>query len=165
MIGDRTDPGSDETHHGVADGLAHAPHLPIPPFVDGESNHVRSNSHHLGGCGRSIIEVHPVTQPTQRSPRRCAGHLGEILLFHTEGWVGEAMGEIPVVGDQDETFCVHVETTDRKDPWRVRDELDHRGSPLGVVSGGHHSPWLVAEVMHVPRGGGDDHAIDCDLYR
>ena len=35
-LGQRPDPGADEARDRVADGLAHAPHLAVPAFVDGD---------------------------------------------------------------------------------------------------------------------------------
>src|SRR3954447_10533024 len=48
MVRDRPDARSHEPNDRVADGLAHAPHLTVPPFVDGDAQLVGGQHGDLG---------------------------------------------------------------------------------------------------------------------
>ena len=57
------------------------------------------------------------------------------------------MRELTVIGQQEKPLGVSVEAPDRKHPGFVGHQPDDGGSPLRIVSRGHHPGGLVQEVV------------------
>ena len=103
--------------HRVADGLAHAPHLAVAALVDREPQQRRGGT--SATCAGAVI---PSSSSTPSRSRRSAPgdgralDLGEVLLLDAERRVGEAVGEVAVVGEQQQALGVGVEAADREHP-------------------------------------------------
>ena len=91
---------------------------------------------HLAGAVMPSSRSHPQAQPAQRPGGGDAVHLGEVLLLDPEGGMGEALGQLAVVGEEQQALGVGVEAPDREDAGLVGHEVDHRGPTVGVVA-----PW------------------------
>ena len=71
----------------------------------GSSSSIRSapTQAHAGGRGAAILELHPVAQASQALlPDRPAADLRAVGLRHPEARVGQPVGELAVVGQQDQ---------------------------------------------------------------
>src|SRR5665213_1537399 len=98
---------------GVADRLAHAPYLAVATLVDRQLDHVRL--HAAGTCGRcgTVLEPHAAAQGAQGAvPHRAAAELRAVGLRHLEARVGQPVGELAVVREEDQPARVGVEATD-----------------------------------------------------
>ena len=93
---------------------------------------------------------------------RLARHLDQVLLLDAEGRVGEPVGEVAVVGEEQETLGVGVEAADGEHARLVGHELDDRAPALRIVRRGHHPGRLVEEVVHEVGGGRYPDAVDLD---
>ena len=86
--------------HGMTDRLAHPPHLAVAALVDGELD--RPRRHERRRCAGAVTPSSSSTPSRRR--RSAAGEgraldLGEVLLLHAERRMGQAVGEIAVVGE------------------------------------------------------------------
>jgi len=59
-------------------------------------------------------------------------HLGEVLLVHPVGGVGESLGQVAVVREEQQPLGVEVQSAHGEDPGLGGDELEHGGATLGV---------------------------------
>ena len=114
-LGDGPDAGAHQAHHRMADRLAHAPHLAVAALVDGDAAERGAHERHLGRRGQAVVELDALAQPAHAPRRRRALHLDQVLLLHAEAGVGEAMGQVAVVGEQQQALGVGVEAADRED--------------------------------------------------
>jgi hypothetical protein len=114
-------------------------------------------------CRRAVVEVHSSAQnPTQR-PRYRAGHFGQIGFEHPVGGVHQPVRQVPVVGQQQQTLGIRVETADVKQALRpVGHIVADTGSAAVVGHRGVHATRLVQrQVLHVGTQL-QPHAIDVD---
>ena len=74
----------------------------------------------LRGRGHAVLELDPLTKRAHRCRRRAAGDLGEVLLLDAEGRVGQAVGEVAVVGEQQQALGVGIEPPHREHPRLAR---------------------------------------------
>jgi hypothetical protein len=116
--------------HRVADRLAHAPHLTVAALVDGEAHQPGLDRATLAGAVIPSSSSTP-SRSRRRAPRGRALDVGQVLLVHAERRVGEAVGQVAVVGEQQQALGVGVEATDREDPRLVGHHLEHGGTALG----------------------------------
>ena len=128
----------------------HPADLPILAFIEDHLEHgtlfvLRADVHPLGmhlPFGQGDATANFVEQFLGRHAR----HLHEIFLFHSIPRMGEEVGQRPVVGDEDQPFAHAVEPADGKQSLLTRHEVDHAGSAVGIVVGGHHAHRLVEHV-------------------
>ena len=76
--------------------------------------------------------------------------------------MGEAIGEIAVVGEEEQALGVGVETPHREHPRLGRHQRDDGGTALGVAGRRHHAAGLVEEVVDEVVAGRHRHAVDFD---
>ena len=69
---------------------------------------------HLGRRGASVVELDALAEAAERAAVRLALDLDEVLLVHAEARVGEAVGEVAVVGEEQQALGVGVEPADRE---------------------------------------------------
>ena len=76
--------------------------------------------------------------------------------------MGQPVGQVAVVGQQQEAFAVGVEAADREHS-RVRgDHVDDRRAAVGVSRSGDDPGRLVQQVMDEAGLGADRRAVDLD---
>ena len=102
--------------HFETDGFAHAPHLMEPPLVDPHVERrpqwVRGDDAHLGW--RSPLarpERDPGTEPRDLLGTRQSVDAHAIALFHSVARMHEVMREFAIVGDEQQSAGVGVEST------------------------------------------------------
>ena len=91
-----------------------------------------------------VVELDALAQPPQGAARRRALDLGQVLLLDAEDGMGEPVGELAVVGEQQQPLGVGVEAADREDPGLGRHQVDHGRPALRVVGRRHDAGRLVA---------------------
>ena len=110
----------------MADGVAHAADLAVAPFVDDDAQHAGGDHAHGGRRRLAVVEVDPLAQAPQSAGRGHPVDLDEVLLLDAEGRMGEALGQVAVVGEHEQPLAVGVEPAHREDAGLVGHELDHR---------------------------------------
>ena len=86
--------------------------------------------------------------------------MGEVFLLDAERRMGEPVGELAVVGEDEQTLSHQVEAADRKDARLGRNEAGDGGPSLRVVRGGDDSGGLVQEVVDEIGSHPHDHAVN-----
>ena len=141
----------------MAHGLAHAPHLALAALVDGDAQ--APVPHPPDPCRRRapVLQVDPLAQAAQGLGRGDVRHLGQVLLLHPVGGMGEAVGQLAVVGQQQETLGVGVQASHGEHPGLPGHQAHRCGPALGIGRGRDRAPRLVEQVVD-EAGGGSDHA-------
>src|SRR5215203_4167374 len=131
----------------VPDRLAHPPHLALATLVDGDLELARGDATDLRRRGAAVVELDALAELAQRRlVHRRAADDGAVGLGHLERRVGEAVGELPVVGEQDQAGAVGVEAADRIEAAVGLDEVDDRLAAVRVAGGRDDSLRLVEDV-------------------
>ena len=96
---------------------------------------------HAALAGLGAIDGDAPAQLVQLFLGGLAAHLYEIGLLHPRRGLGQLVGQVAVVGHQQQSFAQVIEPPHRVEPLRhLLEELHHRGPALGVAHGGHISP-------------------------
>src|SRR5438094_6539307 len=157
------DPRAHQPHHGVAHRVAHPPDLPVATLVDHDPEHVRLDEGDACHGGDAVVELYTVAQSPDARARGRTLHLGHILLLHTERRMREAMGEVAVVGHDEQPLGVGIEPSDGEHARRFGYELDHCGSALRIGRGCDHTRRLVQQVVDEPLPDRHGHTVDGDV--
>ena len=107
------------------------------------------------GRRRSVVELHAAAQARRAPPRPLARRRASraVDLCHSEARVGQAVGELAVVREQDQAAAVGVQPSDRVQPQpRRRHQRDHGRAPVRVARRGEDAGRLV-DGVHDPRLG------------
>ena len=104
------------------------------------------------GRGAPVVQLDPLAEPAQGAGARRARHLDQVLLVDAVRGMGQELGQVAVVGHDEQALAVQVEPPDGEDPGLGRHEGDHRRSALGVRRGADHAGRLVEQVVHQIRG-------------
>ena len=71
-----------------------------------------------------------------------AGDFDEVSFFDAGGGFGEAVGQLAVVGDDQQALAHVVEAADGVEALlHLVEELHHGGAALGVLDGGDEAAW------------------------
>jgi len=135
----------------MTDNRGHAANLSVTPFADGQAQpsgwHVlaKPDRHQSVGergrlgqqldfrrPGSAVPKLDAAPQPFKGCEIRYALHLNEIGLGMIKSRVGQPMGELSVIGQEQEAFAVAVEPADGIDSWDRHDSLER--SPAGDVA-------------------------------
>ena len=90
----------------------------------------------FAGAVMPVFEVHTLAEAAQSAGRGHACDLGQVLLFDSERGMRQPLRQVAVIGEQEETLAVGVETPYREHPGVGRHEVDHLRAALGVGA-----PW------------------------
>ena len=146
----------------MAHRLAHPAHQPVASLADGDAQQSGRDQRHSGRRSRPVVEHHALTQGPDRGRLRRPRHVGQVFLLDAERRMGEPVGEIAVVGEDQQTLGHQVEATDRKDARLGGNEAGDGRPSLRVVRGGDHPGGLVEEVVNEIGPHAHDHAVDLD---
>ena len=139
-IRDGADAGPHQSPDRVADGLAHAPDLPVAPFVNGDPGRMRAQKGDASAIGKAILELDAATEPADGLSGQTSLDLDDVLLQDTEARVGEMVRQFAVVGQDQKPLGHYVEPADREDAGHVGQEIEHSGPALGVERAGETTP-------------------------
>jgi hypothetical protein len=88
----------------------------------------------------------------------------EVGFLHTCGGPGEFVGQVAVVGHEQQAFAQVVETANGIETFaRLREELHHRRAAFGIAHRGHEALGLVEHVVAETLGALEQFAIDADV--
>jgi hypothetical protein len=153
-----------QPHQRVTDRRAQPLHQMLPPFAHGDPDPGvairRLEDLGLERFGHSILEANAFLQPRQRLRRRRSLHFGQVGALHFEAGVGERVGQLPIVRDEQRPLRIEVQASHRKDaPARVLHVLRHRGPALRILHRGDYARRLVEDEVGALLRGLDQLAI------
>ena len=141
---ERPEPDPHQLGDGMADGLAHPPHLALAALADRDLHQVgRQPPRPAGAVGPSSSSTPARSARSARSDTGGRRDPGAVALLDAEPGMGEPVRERAVVGEQDQAGGVDVEPPDRVEPPRSADERDDRRAALGIGRGGDDPGRLV----------------------
>ena len=126
--------------------------------------HARRRGVHLAGAGLFAIDLHAPAQHIELSLGRLATHLHQVSLLNMRSRASQFVGQLAVIGHQQQAFAQVVEPSHRVEPLRhLGEELHHRGAALGVARRSHKAPGLVENEVAVPLRFADQLAVHADV--
>jgi len=112
----------------VTAGGQHSSNLAIPSLIE---HHLQNRAGLVGGpqdhtlrLHPSIREMHAAAEGVERVLRRHARDLHEVGLFHAVAGVCKVIGEVTVVGDQDQARAGAVKPSDGKQTPIAGEQVD-----------------------------------------
>ena len=154
----------------MADRLAHLPHLPVAPLVDGDRRSVG-----LTGLAAAVQldlgrrRAAAVDHDAAREPVEIVrvGHAEDARLVDARDAVarmGEPRRQVAVVGQQQQPFGVVVEPADRVDVLaHAAQQVEDRRPPLRIRARRDVAARLVQQEIAVVLGDLDAPAVDADV--
>ena len=121
--------------------------------MDRQLDHVRARradaSHARWRC-EAVVETHARAQRAQRLvAQRRPAELRTVCLGNLKARIGQAVGQLSVVGEQQQPRAVDVQPADRvKTQPSRRNEFDDSAARVRVARRGHHADGLVERVHH-----------------
>src|SRR5436190_4842847 len=147
----------------MADRLAHPPHLALAALVDRELEHAGADLADLRGRGPAVLELHALAQALECTVLdEPAVHLGDVGARDLVARVHQPVGQLAVVGEQDQPGRIGVEPADRVQPNAGIHELGHDGAAVRVARGRDDAGGLVEHVDDVLGLEGDARSVDLD---
>ena len=110
----------------VADRLDHPPDLAVAAFAQDDLDLASPSRRHLGRRRRPVLELDPAPQPLEVAVAERRPQPRPVGLGDPVAGVGEPVGELAVVGQQQQPGRVGVEAADRVEP---RFGVDQRRPP------------------------------------
>lgn len=97
-----------------------------------------------------LLRLHPLPLDRDAAPQRLQHLRGRmaideclVLLLDPIARVGDAKGDVAIVGQQQEPRRLPVESADRHHSLRHLDEIEHGATPPLVAGGGDVAGWFV----------------------
>jgi hypothetical protein len=136
-----------KAQHVIAEQARHFTNLPFAAFAQ---HHTRPGA--LSGLldqlnpGRRrqfAVQLNPGAPLAQRFLVKRAIKQHSILFFDFKLWMGQVMGQLTIIGKQDQPLTVNIKPPNRKNPrWQI-DEIEHRRSLLRIINCGYHTSRLM----------------------
>ena len=148
--GDRAEADSAQGDDAVADGLGHAADLAVAPLAQDDLDLALAEATDLGGRRHTVLQLHPPLQLAQVALRGRAAQLDPIGLRHLVAGMGEAIGQLAVIGEQQQAGRVGVEPAHRVEPGLGVDQRDH-SRPIARLLRGRDHPRRLVHRPNLPR--------------
>src|SRR5450631_738023 len=125
--------------HPVAERRTHAADLPIESLGENQANGFPVDAAHLARLGYGTGYLHAARQHGKREVRDRAIDGDDVLLFVIIFRAQQFIDDIAVVGQQNQTFGILVQSPDGKNPVAVADQIDDvvLDVRLGRAGGSH----------------------------
>lgn len=147
-----------QTQHGQSQVAAHAPDLAVDPLDEAQGQKgafLGLAVQHLGcdwGQDIALGQAHPPSHGGQDVLTDLTANENMVDLGDMGRWMGEPVGEFPVIGEKQEPLGIVIQASDREqalagDTWRQ--EIEDRGPSLGVGGRGHGLHRLVEKEIDV----------------
>jgi hypothetical protein len=162
-ISEGANAGTNQANHRMLNGITHTTDLAISTFVNREAENSWAEKCRLRWSGDPVFEHDSLAKHAEFAPSRLPFNVGDILLFDSKGWMSQPMGEISIVGKEQQPLCVHVEATYRKDAWLFWYQFENGWTSLRIVSGRYNTCRFIQKQMNKTGSNADDDAIDGDF--
>jgi len=157
----------------MPDGVAHVPDLAVAAFPNRELDYAARAARGFEDPqqpdarrqGAAPLDLDAPPQPIEIA---IVGHARNLCLVRALQFVPRmrhTLGELAVVGQQDEALGIGVETAHRivvAGDAAARDQVGDRRAPLRIGSGAHDAAWL--EHQEIPARGGCLEPASIDLH-
>jgi NDP-sugar pyrophosphorylase family protein len=158
---------ADQAQNLIAKLLGHLTDLALAAFVQHHTHPhaILAAIKHIDPSRRGghTIHQHAAAPFSNRIGR---GHLIEqraIFFFDLIAGVRQPLGQLAVVGHQQQTFAIVIQPTNREEPlWQIN-QLDHGGPALRIVGGGHDAGRLIQHDIRARADLPNWPAVDNDL--
>jgi hypothetical protein len=138
-----------ELMHLVAKLRKHTANLAILSLIE---NHLQDGALLVMASDRDPLRVDLALRQPDALPKtieqfrgRHTGNLHEVFLLDAIPGMRQEVGELTVIGEQDEPFAHAIETPHRKQPAVTRHEINHPRPSGRVVIRRHHADRFVKE--------------------
>ncbi len=161
-----TESHAPQRRHFRPGGREHAPHLPVPALAEGHFvvHPVAIAAQFLQRIGvqRLAIVQNPVAETLRRAFRQRRHGARLVDLLDAVARVRHGQRQRAVVGDQEQPLAVAVQAAYGIKPAAIlRQILQDRAPPLGIVAGAEHVVRLVEQQVNAPFRP-QRTAIECD---
>ena len=152
-IRERSDAHAVQAQHLVSHGREHASDLAVLAFTnrDGQNGRFIRAPLDVNRCsaGLALGEPHALGDPRECFIIEAAANFDQVSLRHAVAWMRDLVGELAVVGEQQESARIFVEATDREDASLVAvgDQVDRARARLARLVGAHDAARLVEQVV------------------
>src|ERR1051326_7289407 len=176
-IGDRSDRDAAQFRDRMSDGLEHfsnlliapfaQPHfVPAVPFVFAPAGRTPRRLHllNLARHGAFAVDGDAALELADDALVGNAAHFHVIRLHRSMFRMRDLEREVAVVGEEQQSFRLEVETADRIDALaHAFDEIDDRLASFRIVDRRRHLFRFVQEDVAMRLGAGDQLAVDFDV--
>lgn len=133
---ERSDAGSNEPRHRVANLVEHAPDDTIAPLMDHDTNDGAifsvANRAHFRRERTLAVDCDAATKAFQRGWRWMSVQQRFVFLVQLVARVHHAIGDLAIVRQQQKSLGVAIQPTNRQDTALHADEVHHRIAPTFV---------------------------------
>jgi hypothetical protein len=143
-----------QSPHGKPEDEQTSPNLTLPAFDQHQrktrSTRVRIESHGADapGCGRSVFEANALLKPTDGTFVDLTLHADFVLTLVAMRRMQQGVRGITIVREQQQSRCLAVQPTDRKNPTDVSWQEIDDGSPAFVVANRrHHTAGFIEDPI------------------
>ncbi len=145
---DRPEADSFQTHDLVSDSRHQPANFAVLPFVEHDFQIRTVADRLLQPCSfdmeSPLVEVHAALQRCERFGGRDSLHMAQIKLGDTISRMRHAIGQLAVVGDEQQAFRLFVEPADRENPFaKLWEQVDDSRTPRRIMVRADHSARLV----------------------
>ena len=140
--------------HRKPDGVTHTTYLTVSPFMDRHSKMrqillviVSGQYHHCRGR-HAVLQLYAHPEQIQFLLRHNARHRHLIGLIDLMAGMGQSLSQFPIIGQQQQSFCIVVQPSHRIDPLgNILNIICNRFPPFRILHGCHHAPGLVKQQI------------------
>jgi len=158
----------------MADFLEHFAQLSIAAFDEhdfvpwivalADLANARRGGADFGRAGRAAVDGDAAAENVELGFRGDASDLDEVGFFNAGGSAGEAVGQLAVVGDEEQAFAHVVEAADRVEALaHLVKKLHDGGAAFGILNGGDKAARLVEHEVAETLGTLQKLAVDADM--
>ena len=149
---DRPERHASQQDDAVAQGVAVALHLVLPPFTERERKARRGprpapQKLHRERHGRPVVEHDPAAPVRKVASVHAPRDVGLVDTRHRVARMQQVLRERAVVGEEQRALHVGVEPPDRIEARVAGHEVGHHGAPLRIADGGDVSAGFVEEEV------------------
>ena len=140
---------ADQAADRMTHGLEHAAHFAVAAFGDGHAvpavRAFAATIFHSAEAGFAVFELHAVEQALLFFLAQGAQHAGRVFTLQAEAGVHQRVRQLARAGEQQQTFGIQVQTTDRLPlaMLQLGQLAEHRGAVLRIVMGDHLAHGIV----------------------
>lgn len=145
----------------IPQDVAHAPNLSIASFCQNDTESGGTDSFYPAGLRWAIEDNNPLSHAVDEQLIEWTIDRHLVFPFMPVLSPQNLVYDVPVVREENEAGRVLIESTDRKDPFRMADLRDDITGYMGLT-GRRHTHWLVILDVERGRSPGNHLSVSCD---